>query len=198
MGASVLRGLPKQPNRWQVADDEGTMAGDQGSIRQQSDCLCREEGNKRRRVVQSMKRGAGKREEHTEAHGHISQTRAEQSSTQQQQHMGGAFSLSLLLLAPMYQIPALETHKPAQLPTSTPRLSFISPFSLMPSFSALFPHRLSSSDPVVVVLLPFVATTAMFPDSINTPALATTSETPPPSQPWGSRGAGADGQSTFA
>lgn len=149
------------------------MAADQGSIRQQSDCLFREKGNKRRRMVQSMKRGAGKREVHTERH-------TGTSHRPEQQHMGGAFSLSLLLLAPMYQIPALETHKPAQLPTSTPRLSFISPFSLMPSFSALFPHRLPSSGPVVVVLLPFVATIAMFPDSINTPALATTSETPTP------------------
>lgn len=124
----------------------------------------------------------GKKEEHTERGTQAHRARlTEQSSSKQ--HMGGAFSLSLLLLAPMYQIPALETHKPAQLPTSTPRLSFISPFSLMPSFSVLFPHRLSFSDPLVVVLLPFVATTAMFPDSFNTPALATTSNTPPPFSP---------------
>lgn len=55
----------------------------------------------------------------------------------------------------------------------------------MPSFSALLPHLLPSSDPLVVVLLPFVATTAMFPDSIDSPALATTSSNsnPPPLQP---------------
>lgn len=83
----------------------------------------------------------------------------------------------------MYQIPALETHKPAQLPTSTPRLSFISPFSLVPSFSVLFPHLLPSSDPLVVVLLPFVATTVMFPDSIDSPGLATSSSNKPPPPP---------------
>lgn len=106
--------------------------------------------------------------------------------------MGGAFSLSLLLLAPMYQIPALETHKPAQLPTSTPRLSFISPFSLFPS-SALISPRLAFSKPLVVVLLPFVATTDMFPDSIHTPALATTTTLLSPVC-WGERVAHLDDQ----
>lgn len=149
----------------------------------------------------SINEERGGKREHTEAHRHTSQSKADQSRAEQQAAAHGwcLLSLSLLLLAPMYQIPALETHKPAQLPTSTPRLSFISPFSLMPSFSALFPHLLSSSDPIVVVLLPFVATTAMFPDSINTPALATTSDTPPSALCAGGRWvADADGQFTFA
>lgn len=128
------------------------------------------------------------------AHGGTQAHTSQSKSSKQQRAAAAAaahgwclLSLSLLLLAPMYQIPALETHKPAQLPTSTPRLSFISPFSLMLSVSALFPHLLPSSDPLVVVLLPFVATTAMFPDSINTPALATTSNNTPPFSPvcWG-------------
>lgn len=141
-------------------------------------------------IDQSMEeRGEREREkkEHMEAHGHTPhRARAASSEAAAAAHGWCLLSLSLLLLAPMYQIPALETHKPAQLPTSTPRLSFISPFSLMSSFSALFPHLLPSSDPLVVVLLMFVATTAMFPDSINTPALATTSN-PPPFSPvcWG-------------
>lgn len=145
-------------------------------------------------MINQWKRG-GTREEKKESTRRHTGTRL----TEQEQQAAAAaaahgwclLSLSLLLLAPMYQIPALETHKPAQLPTSTPRLSFISPFSLMPSFSALLPHLLPSSDPLVVVLLPFVATTAMFPDSIDSPALATTSSNsnPPPSSPvcWGRR-----------
>lgn len=134
-----------------------------------------------------MKRGEGKRERtQREAHKQSRQGKAEQ-------HMGGAFSLSLLLLAPMYQIPALETHKPAQLPTSTPRLSFISPFSLFPSFPALISPRLTCSNLLVVVLLPFVATTDMFPDSIHTPALATTTTLLSPVC-WGGRVAHLDDQ----
>lgn len=133
-------------------------------------------------MINQWKRG-GTREEKKRAHGgtqgtHL--TEQDQLAAAAAAHGWCLLSLSLLLLAPMYQIPALETHKPAQLPTSTPRLSFISPFSLVPSFSALFPHLLPSSDPLVVVLLLFVATTAMFPDSIDSPGLATTSNKPPP------------------
>lgn len=162
----------------QMADNARTMDGNGAQLDCRSVCFERKGTRDEGWSMNEEKVGGGEKEEHTE-HTEARRHRTEESSSSSKQHMGGAFSLSLLLLAPMYQIPTLETHKPAQLPTSTPRLSFISPFSLMPLFSALFPHRLSFSNPLVVVLLPFVATTAMFPDSFNTPALATTS-TPPP------------------